>query len=142
MDASEVKAIVELVIEDLRDALTIPHWRISVDYGPCEDANHGAECSRQPDYYQANITIDPQRMNSTKHVIETLRHELLHVVLADFDLMFDVSDMSNDATYRLWTHAVERTVATMEKLFHDLTERQLHLLQKLEYPKEQTDGKK
>lgn len=144
MDKSEVKAVVELVIEDMVEALGIPHWRIKVYYRPCDNPNWEAQCERQPDYLRAWLTIDPEHMQDDAHVIRCLRHELLHITLAPFDLFLDCAG-NPDGTIdfreqRVWNHAVESTVTNLEKLLHNITEQQLHLLQHLGYPDEEGGG--
>lgn len=141
MDASEVKAIVDLCINDMMDALAIPHWRLDVQYGPCEHSNWGAQCERDINYVDATITIDPMKVNKTSDVISALRHELFHVMLAHFDLVRDCLP-NQHAEARVWSYALESTVVVLEKMFANMTERQFHLLKEFEYPPEKKGKKK
>ena len=90
MKKAEVKAIVDANIEPWMEKLGIPHWSIEVTYGPCADRNWQASCDRQVAYNQAHIIIDPKHAVDEEGVIRSLVHELLHVVLAPFDLYRDV----------------------------------------------------
>ena len=72
------------------EKLGIPHWHIEVTYGPCAEPHWQAMCERQVNYNQAHIIIDPKHAHSEEGVIKSLVHELLHVVLAPFDLYREV----------------------------------------------------
>lgn len=135
--------IVERALEPMSAALAVPHWRINVTVGRCSNPNHVASCSRQAEYYQAQIIIDPDKAEDEDDVLNSLRHELLHVVLGDVDLMFDaMRDEDGHVSvhqHRMWEFAVERMVATLEKLLHNLRDEDLILLRDLRVPEDGED---
>lgn len=145
MDTSEIRAIIERALEPMQDVLGIPHYRIRVFLEPCDNPNHMAECDCQPEYYQAQITIDPHKASDEKGVLGSLRHELLHVVLADANLMRAMAkdDHGNEDAHKgaVWIFAIERMVAGLEKMLHNLSSEDLGLVSKLQLPADPTSPK-
>jgi nitric oxide synthase oxygenase domain/subunit len=123
VDTSAVKAIVEANIERLMEAIGIPHWRLTVYYEAPENPNWKASCDRSgADYWRASITIDPKHANDADDVIDSLVHELLHIVLAPFDLYRNavtphiaVDTPEGRQEQVIWTHVMEQTVLTLER---------------------------
>ena len=129
MDESAVRKIVEGNIERLAQAIGVNHWRISVTYGPCSDPDWQAQCNRAGgDYWRADLTFDPAKLDDEDEVMRSLVHELLHLVLAPFDHYRDAitthirpGTVEGDQEQILWTHAVEQTVTLLERtLANDL----------------------
>jgi hypothetical protein len=127
VDESAVKAIVEANIERLMRAFGIPHWKISIEYGPCEQSHWQAACLRQVNYNKAEITIDPHKHSDEPEVIASLEHELMHVVHSPFDLFYEVAlqyvDDKNalDALGRTWSYCTEQTVINLNRMKLGLT---------------------
>ncbi len=125
MTAKEVEIIVDGNIKYLMARYGIPNWKIEVIYDECDNVNWGAQCERSNDYCSATITINPARADSEKEILELLQHELLHLVLAPFDLYRDTMtqhlvNFSSPAAKReqcIWRHAVEQTVRTFRSNF-------------------------
>lgn len=82
MDSSAVKAIVDREWQGMARAMGLHRWKIRFDYGSLEDA---AECERDLSYYRATIRFDPARAIDEADVLDSLRHELTHLLLAPFD---------------------------------------------------------
>lgn len=134
MDRSAVKAIVDREIEGLKSLLGIEGWKIRVGYHAEDSDGDGhlrrGECTRMVDYGAAYITINPEAFEAESEVVETLRHELFHVVLAPFDLYWSaVERMDSDdrgdvraVLSRVWDHSCERAVANLDKMFSRLSE--------------------
>jgi hypothetical protein len=134
MDRSAVKEIVDREVESLRHRLGIEDWKIRVEYhaeGPDDDGGLSrAECTRLVDYGIACISINHEALEAEAEVIETIRHELFHVVLAPFDLHrsavermdFDDAKAARAVLSRVWDHSCERAVANLEKMYQRLSE--------------------
>jgi hypothetical protein len=122
VDESAVKAIVDANIERLMRAFGVPHWKIRVVYGPCEQDHWQAECLRQVNYNFAEITINPHKHSDEAEVIESLEHELMHVVHSPFDLFYEVALQfvndkdALDALSRTWSYCTEQTVVNLNRL--------------------------
>ena len=121
MDLSAVRALCDAAAPVMRDLLWVSDIRLDLVYGPCESGSHDAECERNAPYRRATITIDPARADDETDVLDSLRHELLHVALGEFDVFWEVAGAGVEADtpsatvlQRAWTLACERTVNTLE----------------------------
>ncbi len=124
MDRSEVKAVVDREIEAMAKALGVAHWSLTVSYGPCSRKEWSAECVRQAEYNVAKIIIDPEKQGDEDDVLDSLLHELAHVVLAPFDTYrsvmtaADVPGSPADKRERnLWAFAVEQGVICVMRAY-------------------------
>ena len=124
MDKSEVKAIVDRNIKPMMALLGVQHWKINVLYEPCTNPNWVASCARNIAYQKATITIDPSRADSEEDVIDSLRHELIHVLLAPFDAYRGImtshltqGDTLDRIEDEAWEVAIENTVLAVERIF-------------------------
>lgn len=129
MDRSRVKAIVDASIDPLLTRLGIGHWRIEVGY----DLREGSEsftllgrCRRMPEYNIARIELDADALDDEQGVMRTLRHELMHIVLAPFDLYRAALQPLHDETAAamaevVWVHSVEKAVVNLERMYAGLT---------------------
>jgi hypothetical protein len=138
VDASEVKRIVEANMRPMSEALGVHHWFFNIDYHSTGNENWKASCSRNIDYHHAHIIIDPAHCHSEKDVLESLRHEMLHVILAPFDLYRDlvtqhIQEDSVEARQerRAFNYAVEQMVLRLEKMFDFMEPGEFKLLCKL-----------
>lgn len=135
MDRSECKAIVEREIVGLMERLGIPHWRLVITYGPVTNrriaAGHRglAECIRNAPYDRATIVIDPEEHDDEAEVIKSLRHELMHVVLAPFDLYrefvssyIDANSTQDHQEDTIFEHCIEQTVINLERMYLGLAD--------------------
>jgi len=123
MDESAVIKIVEANLERLMQAVGVPHWTITVNYGPCDSSPTaaGEVDLTAASYWRAAITINPYQHSEEKDVIDTLVHELLHVVIAPMELLAQTarqhvqSEAAEEALQVVNTHAVEQTVLALER---------------------------
>lgn len=128
MDESAVRAIVERDLAKLARACGVPHWRIRVRY-EADDGDDGAtgQCTRLLDYERAFIRLDPAKLGDEEEVVEVLRHELFHIVIAPFDLLstFSESGLSGadlEKAERVFRHAMECSVRNLERMWFGLNE--------------------
>jgi hypothetical protein len=122
MDRSAVKAIVDAAVGPMAALLGLSHWKIILDYGSTGDEDCAANCLRRIDYGTAFITINPEAMKDERQVLGTLRHELLHIHAAPFDLFYEAALASTDekadpALKRISRHAHEQFVLGLERMF-------------------------
>lgn len=112
LSTDDVKAIVEPADKLMRDALGLSDWTVTVTYERDEDRM--GSCSTMTSYQKATINIDPSHHDDEDEVLDTLRHELLHIVHDEFTIL---RTEEND---RLHSHAAERTVLRMERMLDRL----------------------
>nr|WP_290224128.1 hypothetical protein [Trichocoleus desertorum] len=125
MDASKCREIVDANILKMMRQLGVQAWRVSVLYEPAgNNPNWVASCLTNLPYQRATIRIDPQMAESEEDVLDSLRHELIHVLLAPLDAYRDLvtsnieADSSMDAAEsRAWTMAIETCVLAVERIF-------------------------
>lgn len=117
METSEVRAIVETHASAMLHLVGAPHWKVEIEYGRCDNPEWGAQCYRKVEYWHAIITLDPERHDTEQDVLDSLRHEMTHLLLAPFDLYRDLmtQHISVDSPEGrqegvAWTFAVEQTV--------------------------------
>lgn len=132
MDASAVKALVARELEPLAKKLGVGHWQITASTSPKDSDGDGqilrGECNRLIDYDNAHITLNPEAFDDEGDALKTIRHELLHVVVSPFDLVWDMAKelMGDDAkAFKAlavaWTHATEKTIINLERMYQGLT---------------------
>ncbi|MBD2119351.1 hypothetical protein [Trichocoleus sp. FACHB-262] len=124
MDKSKVKEVVDTNILKMMRQLGVQAWKVAVLYEPTGNPNWVASCTRQLPYQSAVIRIDPHMAESEADVLNSLRHELIHVLLAPLDAYRDVvisnieADSPMDAAEdRAWTMAIETCVLAVERIF-------------------------
>lgn len=123
MDRSAVKAIVDANLRRLRWETQTQEWTVDMEYTRCPGEGATAYVERDLPYRRATIWIDPEKVRDEASVLNSLRHELLHLVLAPFDTYMLTAQrlLADDATALrvldgLWVLAVETTVGNLERL--------------------------
>ena len=124
MDRSAVKEIVEDNFRRLRWETQTQDWTLEFVYGKCSESEWKGEIVRELPYRKAVITIDPDKHESVGDVLNTVRHELCHVMLAPFDLYMHSARraLADDASALrmldgVWVNAVETVVGNLERMF-------------------------
>lgn len=120
MDRTVAKQIVDDNIEQMMEDLGVPHWRVTVDYGRCTEELWEAECLVKPEYWRIMITINHDLHDDRKHLLLSLRHELLHAVCGPMYVLREMIDLEEDErnqekNHRIWTFCIEQMVANLEK---------------------------
>jgi hypothetical protein len=117
MDTVRCKRIVEKHFSKIVAELHLTDWSISVDYLKLENKESAAYCHADIDYKKALLELDPERHTSDQDVVDTLYHELAHVILASFNLYRDVvNPKPSEAEERLWTFVLETVTTHLEKV--------------------------
>ena len=129
MDQSAVREIVGRVLTPFSRALGVSHWNIVVDYGPCSVKTWAAECGRNPNYNNAEITLDPEKFSEPADVEASLRHELQHIVLAPWDVYrnvltepLDTESPEGQREQALFRHCIEQAVLAQERAWNGCRE--------------------
>lgn len=133
MDLSAVKTIVDRELEPLMARFGIGHWRIVVSYAPTDADEEGwqrrGRCSRMVDYNQAHITLNSDAFEDEADCVKTLRHELLHIVAAPWDIVWNAAwPLVKDDPIKaglldsIHTHAMEQAIVNLERMYRGLTD--------------------
>lgn len=126
MDVSKLRAIVEAQAPTLIRGLGIAHWTIAFHYslrGSKGDFARKAECTRQVDYNRASINFDADEFETEEEVVAVLLHELIHVVLTPFDILWNTAcafwpgdTPQSRVMDSVWDHAVEQAVINVQRV--------------------------
>ena len=122
MEIQQCREIVEEVLRPLSWALFLNNWDLTVVYGTL-DPTTMATCEPNEKYLRAKITIDPQKHESRSSVVDTIRHELLHCVLAEMDLF--------KASVKHWICAGSAEWAAVDEVYHHALERMVNQLESI-----------
>lgn len=79
-----IKTITNSVVARWKYLLGIEEWKIKFRYTKLEDGGMG-ECRADPVYRKATIVFDLAEHKDKKDLLDTLRHEMLHIVHAEFE---------------------------------------------------------
>ena len=122
MRPEEVRRICNRWIKRVRNSLFLNDWRVDLRYERCDKEHSIGECVIDFSYKTVAIRIDPDGHKTEEGVLDTLRHELLHVQHAEVDLLRDLAmkliptEEGRDA-YNLMHHtACERLVGQLEDM--------------------------
>lgn len=125
MDKSACKAIVDANIRRLMWETQTQDWGVTIDYGRTGIDDTIAQVEKQTKYRRATITIDHDEHDDEAHVLNSLRHELLHIVLAPFDRLVTLCEhlIGDDqkmlaAVRACWSDVHETTVGNLERLLN------------------------
>jgi hypothetical protein len=133
MDRSEVRRIVEREIGPLKEKFGISHWSVTVDFDlrePSGDFVTRGQCNFHVDYDKATICFDPARLDDEAEVLHVLRHELFHILISPFSIFMNsirpflnTDPVKLDMAESVLTHAMERAVINVERLYRGLTDK-------------------
>lgn len=120
MDHSVVKNIVDAHIKKMRWALQLQDWRIDVTHVHLDDDTVG-DCRPEPTYRKAHIRIDADGHQDEHAVLNTLRHEMLHIFDADMETYRKavsqlVPDDVFNAVDEFFKQAAEGVVCRLERM--------------------------
>ena len=123
MNDAQVREVVDGAIREMRMAMGLSRWHVNVNYRSLADDDIGT-CLLDVPHYRATVELDPAKHEDADEVLKTLRHELLHVCHAYFEVprgvvgeyLSTTSFNAVDVSFKL---AAEHTVASMEWLLDD-----------------------
>ncbi len=123
LDHSYVRNVVNANIKKMRWAMQLQDWQIDVTYLHL-DGDAVADCRPEPTYRKAYIRIDNDKCADTEDVLETLRHEMLHIFDADMETYRKavaqlVPDDVFNALDEFFKQAVEGMVSRLERMLDD-----------------------
>lgn len=109
---------VERVFEDLvrrmQEPLGLDRWTIKIVTGP--DPENTAGCSAMPQYQQATLSLDPDKLQTGDELDEIVAHEMAHCHV------WPIASIADDLLAALAESLPESFVSPFAKLFKALTE--------------------
>lgn len=120
MDRSKLRAFVNKHIKWVRWALQLQEWQVDISIEVSEK-DCAAACDTKSMYRKVDLTFDPEKTHSQEQAFSNLRHEMLHVLLAEFDLLFEAIKRVAPASELeildvLYHNAHERAIGNIERM--------------------------
>lgn len=126
MDKQTAQRIVHKALPVLKAALYLQDWEIHIEYGhiECHDEPNVTfgNCKADPKYRKAVIKINHEKAYSERQLLDTLFHELLHVVVSETEtlrrlILQFVHDEAENAVSETHSYVVERIIGNLERVF-------------------------
>jgi hypothetical protein len=95
--------------------LCLADWTIGVEVGPLEDGGR-AECDAKPEYREATIRLDPERITDAE-VDAYCVHELLHCWTWALEKAAENWAGEDEALYESVRDTAEQMVTNLERAF-------------------------
>lgn len=122
MDQSQLEALVLAHAEPLKQFLGLDDWKIYYEFKRIATGEWAVCDTSDLDYKMATITVDMDGATADQQVIDSMFHELAHVLHADFTnyrltseaLCSPITDQVQRVERRAWKHAAEGFVLRME----------------------------
>jgi hypothetical protein len=122
MDASKVKKIALKNVRILKRIFGLNSWLIEVKVETIPKEDTVANVYYQPNYRKATVTFDPEKNDDELYLLDSIRHEMIHLMLSDFMNLYEAMSkvVSEDVMELLdlqYHSAVEKTVGNIERMF-------------------------
>lgn len=124
MDKSAVEAIVDKWLPIYQKMFGLDHYKIKVYYQHCgsdtEGWSNAATYDANPAYNLANLWLDPHQQDDEEDVLDSLRHELFHVVLDPYWAYRRIVNAGGEDQARekeVWRFFSEQAVVRLQNLF-------------------------
>lgn len=122
MTSADIEAIISAIAPDMAQDLGLEPWRVNFSSGATAQPHWVADSTINSPYQRAGLRFENRKHNTREEVIDSVRHELVHVVLAEMTHYREVvratlrDNTSEDAMERrVWTFALERTTYNVER---------------------------
>lgn len=120
MEKAKCKAIMDRSLIPMRDSLALQEWVLTIVYDRLTGSTL-ANVSIHDRYRTAVITVDHERHDDEAELLESLRHELLHLCNAPFEAYRRMANTHVDrdclaALEEAWSDAIERSVGNLERM--------------------------
>lgn len=120
MDKSEMRRVLNDALRPMRTALSLNEWFVNLRVTHLDKSC--AQCLADPDYSRATLSFDVEDFDGEKDLLESLLHELLHVMISEFEVYRKAvrplvdSDAGWAAIEEVYIHACEVTVRRLEDM--------------------------
>jgi len=125
MDKSKLIEVMRRHLGPLRDMVGPQDWAITWLAEPANIPDSCASCSPNLPYNTATIRIDPAHHENEDDVIDSMFHELCHLLLTPFDVYreaatqhIDNGTVAERQDNYLFNHAREQAVLSLERVWN------------------------
>lgn len=120
MDRSKLRAFVNKHIKWIRWAFQPQQWQVDITV-EASDKDASAACETKSMYRKVDLMFDPEKTHNTEQAFSSIRHEMIHVLLAEFDLLYEAIKRVAPASELeildvLYHNAHERAVGNIERM--------------------------
>lgn len=126
MEPAEVRRILERDIRRWQDVLGLHHWSIRWEVGRIDEGWCGF-VTRDLGERKATIKVDPDRAKDEADLDDTIKHEMVHVLLGNFDIYRGYSRLNASGNSLeesrddfMWHQACEASVAAVMRVIPSL----------------------
>jgi hypothetical protein len=97
------------------------HWQVDLCVEPIDKPKTCATFTADPKYQQIALTFDPAKIDTEEDALKVLRHEMIHGLLAEFNLLYDAMERvapRDEMTLldTIYHHSLERSVVSIERM--------------------------
>lgn len=96
LNRPDAKAIVDRTFWDMQRALGLADWKLKVEWRKL-DPNTKGQARLTPRYGHGTVAFDENEHDEEKDLLRSVRHELLHVLVAEHDPLRDVAHCLADS---------------------------------------------
>jgi hypothetical protein len=121
MDRSRLRRLINKHIKWLRWTFQLNQWEVNTSVERIDDEATAAQCKLRPKYRSMDIDFDAEKVHSEAEAFNHIRHEMLHGMLAEFDLLYEAiqrvaPQCDMDLLDVIYHNAVERSVGNIERM--------------------------
>ncbi len=126
MDRSAVTKWIDKNKDTIILEFGLSHWKINIECHALQPDDNGAISAMKvktlPEYERAQILVNFDAIPNDAALDEHLRHELMHILHAPFDLLWQalkdiIPAEQHSLLGTLYTQAEERTVLNLERFY-------------------------
>jgi len=120
MDRSKLRAVISKHIKWLRWIFQLNQWTVNSSIGHI-DGSIIAKCEIKSKYRLIDLTFDAEKTGSVSDAFDSLRHEMIHGMLAEYDLLYEAIERVAPKSEMeildvLYHNACERSVGNIERM--------------------------
>lgn len=122
LDVTRIKEITEKAIDFYKTTFGLKDWRISVEYGIPKSENPELIYAQVDAIYErqrATILINTTLFTDEKQLLETIRHEMFHLVTSPIQLLYSFVPQEQQA---LIEFVEESIVRGLERMYENMNE--------------------
>lgn len=116
LDVSQIKEITNKAIKEYIDVFGLQGWRLELVYAIPKDENPSlvyAQTTLSHERQRATIVINPTAFETEEELHETIRHELYHLVVSPFEILFHALPNEHRVLLEIVEEAIVRGIERM-----------------------------
>lgn len=123
LDISQIKETTEKAIEFYKVAFGLRDWRISVEYGIPKAENPELIYAQVDAIYErqrATILINPTMFTDEEQLLETIRHEMFHLITSPVSMLYNFLPEQHQA---LIQYIEESIIRGLERMYEGMLQK-------------------